>query len=52
MNYLASDKFDARRMCGALCLQHRVNDALDRHVKKFVPITAATGMAPAHVNFL
>lgn len=52
MNYLASDKFDARRMCGALCLQHRVNDVLDKHIKKFVPITAGTGSSPAHVNFL
>ena len=33
MNHLASAKFDAKTMCGTLCLQHKVNEALDNHVK-------------------
>jgi len=33
MNYLASPKFDAQKMCGALCLQHKVNEYLDEHKK-------------------
>lgn len=52
MNYLASDKFDAQRMCGFLCLQDRTNLALDRHVKGLESLEAAKGETPAHVNFL
>ncbi len=26
LNYIASDKFDAKTMCGTLCLQHKVNE--------------------------
>jgi MoaA/NifB/PqqE/SkfB family radical SAM enzyme len=52
MSYLASEKFDARRMCGALCLQHLTNDALDRHVKGLVPLVQPSGTRPAHVNFI
>ena len=33
MNHLASGQFDAKTMCGTLCLQHKVNEALDNHVK-------------------
>lgn len=33
MKYLASDQFNAQKMCGTLCLQHSVNRALDNHVK-------------------
>ena len=33
MNHLASVQFDAKTMCGTLCLQHKVNEALDNHVK-------------------
>jgi len=46
------EKFDARRMCGALCLQHMTNDALDRHVKGLVPLAQPVGPKPAHVNFI
>ena len=33
MNYLASPEFNAQKMCGSLCLQHKVNEALDDHLK-------------------
>lgn len=52
MNYLASDKFDAQRMCGFLCLQDRVNLALDRHVKGLETLNGGIGQPPVHVNFL
>ena len=52
MGYLASDNFDARSMCGALCLQHMVNQALDGHVKGLQAITPATGPEPMHLNFV
>ena len=52
MSYLASEKFDARRMCGALCLQHMTNDALDRHVKGLVPLAEPVGAKPSHINFI
>ena len=51
MEYLASPKFDARWMCGALCLQHKTNQALDAH-RKGEPILKAEGRPPAHVNFI
>lgn len=52
MNYLASEKFDAQRMCGFLCLQDRVNLALDRHVKGIETLEESTDPLPAHSNFL
>ena len=51
MEYLASPKFDARWACGALCLQHKTNQALDAHVKGH-RISKAQGRSPAHVNFI
>ena len=31
MRLLSSDKFNAKTMCGTLCLQHRTNDLLNQH---------------------
>lgn len=33
IRHLASDQFDAQRMCGSLCLQHSVNKYLDNYKK-------------------
>src|ERR1043166_6355893 len=33
MNYLASPEFNAQKMYGSLCLQHKVNESLDNMVK-------------------
>ena len=52
MNYLASPKFDARWQCGALCLQHKTNQALDKHVKGISTLTQAAERSPKHVNFI
>jgi MoaA/NifB/PqqE/SkfB family radical SAM enzyme len=52
MNYLASPDFNAQTMCGTLCLQHKVNESLDSHLKGYVPLGKPIGQTPAHVNFI
>ena len=47
MERLASPAFDAQTMCGTLCLQHKTNEALDRHVKGLEILSE-----PRHVNFI
>lgn len=51
---LGSDKFNAQRMCGALCLQHKVNERLYYLVEHGIPIPppAGDGKKPLHVNFI
>ncbi len=51
MNYLASGSFDAQTMCGSLCLQHKVNEALDSHVKGINKLKPIHKSIP-HVNFI
>lgn len=48
---LRSDQFNAKTMCGSLCLQHKVNEALDS-IMKGGPLPEPTGPAPAHLNFV
>jgi MoaA/NifB/PqqE/SkfB family radical SAM enzyme len=52
MNYLASPSFNAQRMCGALCLQHKVNEVLDEHKKGRLELVTLQGPVPKHVNFI
>ena len=52
MNYLASPKFNAQKMCGSLCLQHNVNEALDGIVKDQIPQAAPLTQEPMHINFV
>lgn len=52
INFLASDKFNAQKMCGSLCLQHSVNKALDNHKKGIQKIEAGVGPLPAHGAFV
>jgi MoaA/NifB/PqqE/SkfB family radical SAM enzyme len=52
MNRLASPDFDAQTMCGTLCLQHKVNEALDNHVKGDHIVRMSIGKKPDHVNFI
>ncbi len=52
MNYLASPEFNAQKMCGSLCLQHKVNEALDGHKKGYIPLTPPATPPPAHINFI
>ena len=52
MGYLGSTQFNAQKMCGALCLQHMVNTALDRHRKGVQGLKASNAPIPLHVNFI
>jgi hypothetical protein len=52
MSYLASPSFNAQRMCGALCLQHKVNEHLDEYKKGRLELVALEGITPKHVNFI
>ena len=52
MNYLASPNFNAQKMCGSLCLQHKVNEALDNHIKGHVPLEIPQTREPNHINFI
>ena len=52
MSYLGSDNFNAQKMCGTLCLQHKVNEALDQHVGGKHKLTPANGPQPMHINFV
>ncbi len=52
MNYLASPKFNAQKMCGTLCLQHKVNEALDAATKGEIQLKQPSGAAPQHLDFV
>ena len=52
MNYLASPNFNAQKMCGTLCLQHKVNEKLDKIVKNEKKLNSVKGKKPLHVNFI
>ena len=51
MNYLASPEFNAQKMCGSLCLQHKVNEALDGLVKGSHQLNSGS-KAPSHLEFV
>jgi MoaA/NifB/PqqE/SkfB family radical SAM enzyme len=53
MNYLASPDFNAQKMCGSLCLQHKVNEVLDAVVKDQIALPDLSAIEiPAHVDFI
>jgi MoaA/NifB/PqqE/SkfB family radical SAM enzyme len=52
MNLLASDQFDAKTMCGTLCLQHKVNEFLDSIKKGKDGRPRVDTQRPSHVNFI
>ena len=52
VNLIASDKFDARTMCGTLCLQHKVNEFLWDLKKGKIALEKPEGPPPMHVNFI
>ena len=53
MKYLASPEFNAQKMCGTLCLQHKVNEALDAHVKGNINLKNPDNIQqPNHLNFV
>lgn len=52
VRFLASDKFDAQKMCGSLCLQHSVNKYLDNYKKGTQTLTEPVGEPPEHLAFV
>ncbi|MFQ5645519.1 MAG: radical SAM protein [bacterium] len=52
VNLIASDRFDARTMCGSLCLQHKVNECLWNLKHKNSALGKGDGSQPVHVNFI
>jgi MoaA/NifB/PqqE/SkfB family radical SAM enzyme len=52
MNYLASPEFNAQKMCGSLCLQHKVNETLDHLVKGRLQLERPQGKPPPHLAFV
>jgi MoaA/NifB/PqqE/SkfB family radical SAM enzyme len=52
MNHLASPDFNAQKMCGSLCLQHKVNEMLDGYRKGRLPLVEPQGAEPQHVDFI
>ena len=52
MNLIASEEFDARTMCGTLCLQHKVNEFLWDLKKRGMRTFKPPSHTPMHVNFI
>lgn len=50
VRHLASEEFNAQKTCGALCLQHLTNVALDNH-KKGIPLQKFEGEVK-HLSFI
>lgn len=52
INLIASEKFDARTMCGSLCLQHKVNEFLWDLKEGESELSEVEGEKPMHINFI
>lgn len=52
MSYLSSSFFNAQKMCGNLCLQHKVNEYLDGYKKGYVSLEEPEQKPPEHLSFL
>ncbi len=52
MDLISSSKFDAKKMCGTLCLQHKVNEYLWDIKENNLNITKPEGKPPQHINFI
>lgn len=52
MNLIASEGFDAKTMCGSLCLQHKVNEFLWQVKKQKSTVSPPSSQAPLHKNFI
>jgi MoaA/NifB/PqqE/SkfB family radical SAM enzyme len=52
VNLIASEQFDARSMCGSLCLQHKVNEYLWELKLGKIRIRRPDGAPPMHRNFI
>jgi MoaA/NifB/PqqE/SkfB family radical SAM enzyme len=52
MDYIASDKFDARTDCACLCLQHKINEFLWDVKQGLIELKEPAGPPPDHINFI
>jgi MoaA/NifB/PqqE/SkfB family radical SAM enzyme len=52
MNEITSSRFDARVMCGTLCLQHKVNEFLWDLKKNKAELHDPITPPPQHINFI
>lgn len=52
MNLISSSNFDAKTMCGTLCLQHKVNEFLDSIKKGKIEYKKPEAKEPRHLNFI
>lgn len=52
LGLISSEQFDARTMCGTLCLQHKVNEFLWDLKGGKVTCAWPSGEPPLHVNFI
>jgi len=52
LDLIASDQFNAKTMCGSLCLQHKVNECLWDIKDENVTLEDPSGEPPMHVNFI
>lgn len=52
VNFLASPDFNAQKMCGTLCLQHKVNEYLDGYKKGLLNRARPEGDPPQHLDFV
>lgn len=52
MDLIRSDQFDPRTMCGTLCLQHKVNEALWSMKEEGAVLPHPVGDPPEHLNFI
>lgn len=52
IDLIASEQFDARTMCGSLCLQHKVNEYLWELKLGKIKLRTPGGAPPMHGNFI
>ncbi len=52
MDELASEKFNAKKMCACLCLQHKTNEILDKYKKGLISLEKPDTPSPMHINFI
>jgi MoaA/NifB/PqqE/SkfB family radical SAM enzyme len=52
INFIASEKFNAKKECGSLCLQHKVNEFLWDLKQGNAEVKGPDGRKPIHINFI
>ena len=53
MSYLSSSHFNAQKMCGNLCLAHKVNEYLDGYRKDVISLDKPKDtVKPNHIGFV